>query len=531
MSRDVFRVSSNNEFSIRKYIQNVSPVTAVNTTPVIDSDYMSVYAKEKDLPSSNFNKRNIALEFTGHSFDFLDEEKADWLMIDMGNCRYEYQTVEPEGGNIQYLFFNESSIHNEIVDALCAEYGIKIANYITDDEIIINLLEECLPKYFGQILARYPANRIIILDLRATDWWYSKDGLLRPFKGGISNSWNKRFNVAFEMAKKYLCGCHVIEFPRGVCAMENHKWGLYRIHYSDEFYIYASRAIKIIMEGLLSNAESNELQHLKYETEKTLLEKNERIMQHTADKAAEAQKIWTYSNFAKSLFSCGRGYDSIYLFLKNHGFSSCAFYGMGQAGIWLYNYLRTLKFSIDYVIEDKFNTGDGGQVVPRKSYPYPPTSFIIICDLFNTEAIRKELSEQTHIPFADLLEVSGLKEFSPLSLESFKQCELTDFQMGGLSGENRNTDVKEWASVIDLEDTIRVQEREIQSLHEKVMLAGKTVEKLNAVAAEKNQSLRELDNIRLQELAKIHQMESSFSWRITAPLRKIRYWQLSRKKN
>lgn len=65
MSRDVFRVSSNNEFSIRKYIQNVSPVTAVNTTPVIDSDYMSVYAKEKDLPSSNFNKRNIALEFTG----------------------------------------------------------------------------------------------------------------------------------------------------------------------------------------------------------------------------------------------------------------------------------------------------------------------------------------------------------------------------------------------------------------------------------------------------------------------------------
>ena len=27
------------------------------------------------------------------------------------------------------------------------------------------------------------------------------------------------------------------------------------------------------------------------------------------------------------------------------------------------------------------------------------------------------------------------------------------------------------------------------------------------------------------------QMESSFSWRITAPLRKIRYWQLSRKKN
>lgn len=63
------------------------------------------------------------------------------------------------------------------------------------------------------------------------------------------------------------------------------------------------------------------------------------------------------------------------------------------------------------------------------------------------------------------------------------------------------------------------------------MLAGKTVEKLNAVAAEKNQSLRELDNIRLQELAKIHQMESSFSWRITAPLRKIRYWQLSRKKN
>jgi len=31
--------------------------------------------------------------------------------------------------------------------------------------------------------------------------------------------------------------------------------------------------------------------------------------------------------------------------------------------------------------------------------------------------------------------------------------------------------------------------------------------------------------------AYIHQMESSFSWRITAPLRKIRYWQLSRKKN
>jgi len=94
--RDVFRVSDDKDYSIPRFVQSVSPVTVAISEPVIDADYISILEEQKEYPLNNFDKRNIALELTGQAFDFLDEEKADWLMIDMGCCRYELMAIAPD---------------------------------------------------------------------------------------------------------------------------------------------------------------------------------------------------------------------------------------------------------------------------------------------------------------------------------------------------------------------------------------------------------------------------------------------------
>ena len=301
---------------------------------------------------------------------------------------------------------NSSHIHTEILETLCRNQGKTIDKYFRDDDSVIRILQEYLPGYFSKMLERYPADRIILLDVRSADWWYSKDGMIRDSRKSESDSWNRRFDFSFRMAKQYLPGCHVIEFPKGVCADENHRWGLTRIHYSDDFYLYADKAVRVITKCLKPEEESSSLQWLKEEAEQIIAEKNKRVLKKTADKAVEAKRLWKYSDFAKELLVSGVGFDKAVSYMKTRGITSCALYGMGQAGIWFYQYLRKQGFTVDYVIEDGYKTDDGGKSVGRQADPYPPTPFIVICDLFNIDGIKKKLSGRGISSYADIYEMT-----------------------------------------------------------------------------------------------------------------------------
>lgn len=148
------------------------------------------------------------------------------------------------------------------------------------------------------------------------------------------------------------------------------------------------------------------MQRLKKEVEQTIEEKSKQALKKTVDKAVEAKRLWKYTNFAKEMLVSGVGFDNMVNFLNARGISSCAIYGMGQAGIWVYHYLRKHGFTVDYVIEDGYKTDDGGKAVGRQADPYPPTPFIVICDLFNIDGIKKKLSGRGISSYADIYEMT-----------------------------------------------------------------------------------------------------------------------------
>ena len=76
--------------------------------------------------------------------------------------------------------------------------------------------------------------------IKISEFTVTNNGSIRqnPYLPILQN-WKLRIEYANKLAKKYLVGCHWIDFPEWTLSDEGHKWGPSALHYGKNYYNYA----------------------------------------------------------------------------------------------------------------------------------------------------------------------------------------------------------------------------------------------------------------------------------------------------
>lgn len=344
------------------------------------------------INKSNFYKRNLRLDIEKGVFDFLFGEKSDYLFMDIASCRYDLYYF-PQSNT----YASKSNIYDEIfTSGEILEGCYQINTDTIPDDVCYNLLD----KYIDTLLKEYRPENIILFDIKASPKRLTKNKLIALREQDLSIKANRRIEKAYNYVKQKLPGCHIIEFPNGVVADEQHIWGPSVLHYVKEYYEYAYNAIKIIFSKLPLEAEKEALSSLKTYYENLIYNKYNDIWIDTLKKCSEqidlSKRLIKYVEYFTDLLLNEEKLNKVVNYFTENKIKNCAFYGASYVGKFLIDYLskHLPELTIDYLVEE-INVKDynGVPYIKKSASKFPETDLIIISDVMYIEAIYKKLND------------------------------------------------------------------------------------------------------------------------------------------
>ncbi len=190
-------------------------------------------------------------EITRTSLDWLAQEPSDYLLVDMGLLRSDFHELESG-----HIFCAQMSVLNKLLE----EEGIipKLKrvlpfDYMSDDE-----MKKRLKIYCDKLLKMYPPERIILFEVSyATSCADFRANTITNFslKRMRYDERSRYIRHGFTLAKDFLKGCHVVNFPENVLGDAQHPWGKMPLHFTHEYYDYGLNAINIICREQLAREE------------------------------------------------------------------------------------------------------------------------------------------------------------------------------------------------------------------------------------------------------------------------------------
>lgn len=231
-SREFFN-SPLNTFNLGVYLlQN-----PINT--IFEKPYFNI--KENEVPSnSDFMRRMVATEFNKKALKTLANNKADYLMIDLGDLRLERFNINfKDGKKTKILKTNDTEKQLlQLQDKLKNfDFTIESSNNISEKEwdFLIN-------KYVTELKKIYPINKIILNKLAIASQ-YEENGKLVDFtkdtcagSAEIFRTKNLLLKLQDKLEKK-LKGCLILDNPPfPIIADSNHKLGLHSLHLKQNVY-------------------------------------------------------------------------------------------------------------------------------------------------------------------------------------------------------------------------------------------------------------------------------------------------------
>ena len=94
--RDIFGMQPDDGgVDIKKFIQDISPIT-VGISDSFPNSFEEVDSILSQHELHNFWKRNFILDYTGESIKYLNQSNVDYLILDMGCCRYDLYKFEDD---------------------------------------------------------------------------------------------------------------------------------------------------------------------------------------------------------------------------------------------------------------------------------------------------------------------------------------------------------------------------------------------------------------------------------------------------
>ena len=387
--RDVFNYNKDDDIVVKKFVQSISPYAAVSTGDII-KDKERFYKTLEELNQSNFYKRNLRLDIERGAFDFLFGEQSDYLFIDMACCRFDLYYFPRSN-----TYASKSNIYNAIFNSGILEECHHIETEAIPEDIGYNLLD----KYIDTLLKKYRPENIVLFEIKATPKLSITNQLvvLRDFDWSIKA--NRRIEKAYNYVKQKLHGCHIIEFPNGVVADEQHIWGPGVLHYVKEYYDYAYNAIKIVFSKLPLDVEKEALSSLKAYYENLLYNKYDTLNINTLKKYNEqievSKRLTKNINYFTDLLLNEEKLKKVVNYFTENEIKNCAFYGASYVGKFLIDYLskHLPELTVDYLVEDNIKDYNGVPYIKRSAKEFPPTDVIVVSDINNRDKVVKKLTD------------------------------------------------------------------------------------------------------------------------------------------
>lgn len=204
-------------------------------------------------------QKSSYLNFNRNVLDYFKTHKADYLLIDIADIRFErYRCVEREDGLRSWLVDGK---HVEACLDECLKRGINIKienityNFFKNREHIISKESwyRIVSKFVADIKQLYDVDKVIFNRVVCSEQ-YAENYVLIPFENDI-----RKYNILIpeveELILNNLQGCHVIPASKNVYADAKHSLGLSPMHYCKTYEEYKMKALKKIVYEHASNAE------------------------------------------------------------------------------------------------------------------------------------------------------------------------------------------------------------------------------------------------------------------------------------
>ena len=398
ISRDIFGMQKNDGgYKIDRFIQSISPISAVTESMLIkniEENYNQIDMIFSDL--SNFYKRVLISDLKKNVFEYMSEIHSDYLLIDAGTMRYNLVKYI-ENNSIEFL-----SIVFPKKIKLLKENGFipNDTTTITLDDISDEEFNEYMDRYINEMLKIYTVDRIILLECEPALLYLKKDKTyIDTFQYDTIFSWKKNIDKGYRYLRKKLSGCHIIEFPDGIIADENHKWGRSSLHYVREYYDYAFEAIKqITYSGLTYAEERNVLCELKEKCED--LVKNRygynfaRTFRYYDSRNNLCLRMTSYEKYMKELVLDENKIYRVKKFFQKNKYKHCAFYGFGEISKLYIPFFKKWGISVDYIIEETNRIEyEGIPIIKKRMNKYPDVQVMIIADIVAADQVKERLEK------------------------------------------------------------------------------------------------------------------------------------------
>ena len=204
--------------------------------------------------SPQFEARNAYLELNKKVFEYLQENKADYLILDFAEVINEFYLLEDN-------FIEEDNTDIKIVATpfikeILADMNIKMVR-ASSSSCNIQLI---VRKLFEQLYLLYPQDHIILNRTTLCKYYIDESGEIRPFQDHyrLKNANVKKVYDFEQEAAKYVCTSNILQPISCALSNGNHKYGCSPVHYTDEDYYYMAYRIEnkfdLITEEKLYNS-------------------------------------------------------------------------------------------------------------------------------------------------------------------------------------------------------------------------------------------------------------------------------------
>lgn len=207
--------------------------------PIVDKKILDII---DNIEMSRYSIRNLSLDLKKTVLQYLLEEKAEYLLIDPNDCRMEI-------ANIDEKCYTISNAGGELYDKLSENK--ENVNRISADKIPLEEYERAAIMVCRQIKETYDISKIILHEHNFVDEYTDGNRILKLHNERYPDrkkDVQDRLKQIYEIVRRELYGCHIIEFPDYVLADSRHRFGLCGLHYHNLYYEYGKKAIQIICE-------------------------------------------------------------------------------------------------------------------------------------------------------------------------------------------------------------------------------------------------------------------------------------------
>lgn len=237
--RDIFRIMQSEDYIVDAFVQESHPFSIIRNEKVLE--YKDI--EESSLIGEGWLKKIFLLDIRRQTFDYLRERKSDYIIIDLGEIRSELYCIKADNDAMTFINGKRKEKIDALVDDGYISKVYKIANMELWTE---NQINSMLDIYMKRILEIYPREKIILFECLGCQYFYSDSSKqVRPFSNSVTQM-NKRVKYAFDYCCRYIPKENIVRMPDYVLSSSEHDWGKFFLHYTNEYYEYGLKAIKLI---------------------------------------------------------------------------------------------------------------------------------------------------------------------------------------------------------------------------------------------------------------------------------------------